>query len=301
MTESELERLILDRLRQAGVVNLLDRDFSQFLWVGAEFFAEIVLTDASKQTDAERVLKEVATELKREETTLDFVVRSTWQVIDVQYLDVARTAEGGLRTALDFRAKLRSGARQIEVRVDVTIAALDVLRQKLGKDDMIMHIGWSPEKGDVEETNIAAAVKAYLEQLLSQGGTSYWDPLLDKHLDLHESAMSYVLGHSTAFRELHAAITDAFSPAVRHSFLKSLAVSGVRLADFDRALPELSNLLGGAYRRGQQFSVSASELFNSLSRGEQELIKSYFLIQSRKLQADHPEVLKEFRGLLAQH
>lgn len=144
------------------------------------------------------------------------------------------------------------------------------------------------------ETNIAAAVKAYLEMLLSQGGTSYWDPLLDKHLDLNESAMSYVLGHSAAFRELYAAITDAFSPPVRRSFLKSLAVSGVQLTDFDRVLPELSNLLGGAYRRGQQFSVSASELFNSLSRGEQELVKSYFLIQSRKLQADHPEVLKEF-------
>jgi hypothetical protein len=178
--------------------------------------------------------------------------------------------------------------------VDVTIAALDALRQKLGTDAFIMHNGWSPETGDVEETNIAAAVTAYLETLLSRGGTSYWDPLLDKHLDLNQSGMSYVLGHSTAFQELHTAITDAFSPPVRKSFLRGLAGSGVRLTDFERALPELSSLLGGAYRRGQQFSVSASELFNNLGRGEQELVKQYYLIQSQKLSADHPELLTEF-------
>jgi hypothetical protein len=201
--------------------------------------------------------------------------------------------------ALEFRAKLRSGPKETEVRVDVTMAALTVLRQKLGKDAFVMQVGWSPDKGDVEEANIAAAVRAYLEMLLSQGGTSYWDPLLDPHLNLNESAMSYVLGHGTAFQELHTAITDAFSPPVLQSFLKNLAISGVPLTDFDRSLPELSSLLGGAYQRGQRFSVSASELFNSLSRGEQELIKSYFLIQSRKLEADHPDILKEFHGLLA--
>ncbi len=299
MTESELEKLVLDRLHQAGIANVVDRDVSQFLWVGATFFAEIVLIDGSKQPEAERVLKEVVEDLQRKGTVLDLVVRARWQVVDIRYIDVARTAEGGLRMALDFRAKLQSGPKEIEVRVDVTIAALTVLRQKLGKDDFIMHIGWSPEKGDVEQANISAAVRAYLEMLLSQGGTSYWSPLGDKHLDLNESAMSFVLGHSTAFQELHAAITDAFSPPVRQSFLKSLATSGVRLTDFDRVLPELSSMLGGAYRRGQQFSVSASELFNSLTRGEQELIKSYFSIQYRKLEADDPEILKEFHGLFA--
>ena len=299
MTESELEQLVLEQLRQAGIVNVVDRDLSQFLWLGNNFFAEIVLTDGSKQADAERILKNLVTDLQDKGTILDIVVRSKWQVIEVHYIDIARTAEGGFRTALDFRAKLQSGTKEIEIRVDVTIAALSVLRQKLGKSDFTMHIGWSPEKGDVGEANIVAAVKAYLEKLLSQGGTSYWDPLLDKHLDLNESAMSYVLGHSTAFRELYAAITDAFSMQVRQSFLKSLALSGVQPTDFDKVLPELSNLLGGAYRRGQKFSVSARELFESLTRGEQELIKSYFLNQYQKLEAENPALLKEFRGLLA--
>jgi hypothetical protein len=297
MTESELEQLVLEQLRKAGIANAVDRDLSQFLWVGDSFFAEIVLVDGSRQVDAKRVLKDITTDLQAKGTTLDVVIRSKWQVIEVRYIDVARTAEGGLRMALDFRAKLQSGAKEIEVRVDVTIAALTVLRQKLGKNDFTMYIGWSPEKGDVEEANIAAAVKAYLEKLLSQGGTSYWDPLLDRHLDLNESAMSYVLGHSTAFQELYAAITDAFSPPVRQSFLKSLAASGVSLTDFERTLSELSNLLGGAYRRGQKFSVSAHELFDSLNRGEQELIKSSFLNQCHKLEAENPALLKEFRGL----
>lgn len=301
MTESELESLIFERLRQAGIADIVDRDLSQFLWVGSEFFAEIVLTDASRQSDAEHVLREVAAELERGGTALDFVVRSTWQVVSVHYAGVARTAEGGLRNSLDFRAKLISGAKQIEVRVDIPMTSLDLLRQKLGKDALIMQTDWSPDKGDVEEVSLGEAVRAYLETLVSQGGTSYWDPVLDKHIDLNESAMSYVLGRSTAFRELHSAISDAFSPPIRQSFLKNLVTSGVQLTDFNKALPELSRLLGGAYRRGQQFSVSASDLFNSLSGLEQELVKTYFSIQSRKLEADYPELLKEFRGLSTKH
>src|SRR5215468_491341 len=163
MTESELEKLVIDRLRADGLLDLLDRHHSQFLWVGAEFFAEVVLTDAFKQPDTERLLKEIAAELRRTGTSLDYVVRSLWQVLAVHYLQPARTPEGGLMMALDFRAKLKSGTKEIEVRVDVTIAALTVLRQKLGIEEFIMHIGWSPEKGDISEDHISAAVMAYLE------------------------------------------------------------------------------------------------------------------------------------------
>lgn len=299
MTESELEKLVTDRLRANGMLNVLDRHHSQFLWVGAEYFAEVVLTDASQQPDAERLVKEIAAELHQTGTTLDYVVRSLWQVLAVHYLQPARTPEGGLMTALDFRARLKSGTKEIHVRVDVTIAALTVLRQKLGIEEFIMYIGWSPEKGDVTEEHISAAVMAYLEAQLQQGGTSYWDPLLHSHLTLNEAAMSYILGHSTAFQELHAAITDAFSLPVRKSFLESLAASRLNIHDFARVLPDLSNMLGGAYKRGQQFSVSATQLFDSLTRGEQELLKAYFAARVQDLITKDAEFTKRYDAVFS--
>lgn len=293
MTETEVHKFLEDRLKQAGLSEVIDPDSSQFLDL-PEYFAEVVLTDASRQADAEQVVREVAGELKRSGTPLDAIVRSLWQVIKVSDAAVARTPEGDVRTALDFRVELRSGRRETEVRVDVSILALTVLRQKLGKDKFVESIGWSPEKGDVDEASIQAAVRAYVELQLHNGGTSYWDPLLDRHLELNESAMSYVLGYSTAFQELHTAITHAFSPLVLKSFIGGLAASKASMADFERVLPDLSNMLGGPYRSGQRFSISASELFNSLTRGEQELLRAYFRVLAQKTKQEQPELVQQF-------
>jgi hypothetical protein len=298
MNESELQKRIEVELALAGIMPVVDRDKSQFLTDLPDWFVEIVLHDASMQADAEQIVRKISAELRESEINLDAVVRSLWEVGKVWFSGPARTTEGGLRAALDFRAQLRSGRRETEVRVDVTISALVVLRQQLGKEDFVSG-GWSPQRGDVDEQDIAAAVTRYLELQLSQGGTSYWDPLLDLHLDLNEPAMSYVLGHSTAFQELRTAITDAFSEPVRQSFIQSLDVSRVSMADFDRVLPDLSNMLGGAYKRGQRFSVSAHELFDSLSRGEQELLRRYFLIQARKAKVEQPHLAQEYPSAFA--
>ena len=293
MNEFGLQKQIEVDLAQAGIMSFVDRDKSQFLTDLPDWFAEIVLTDASRQADAEQVLKEISADLHKSGTNLEVVIRSLWDVVKVWYAGPARTKEGGLRTAVDFRAQLRSGQRVIEVRVDVTISALIVLRQHLGKEEIAI-IGWSPQKGDVDEQDISAAVTRYLEIQLNQGGTSYWDPLLDPHLDLNESAMSYVLGHSTAFQELRTAISDAFSETVRRSFIGSLSASKVTMADFERVLPDLSNMLGGAFKIGQRFSISARELFDSLTRGEQELSRRYFLIQARRTKMEQPELVQEY-------
>jgi hypothetical protein len=298
MNETGLQKQVEVNLSLAGIMPVVDRDKSQFLTDLPDWFAEIVLTDTSRQADAEQILKEISSNLHKTGTSLDVVVRSLWNVTRVWYVGPARTKEGGIRTALDFRAELRSGQRTTEVHVDVTIAALMVLRQHLGKEEIAI-IGWSPQKGDVDEQDISAAVARYLEVQLNQGGTSYWDPLLDPHLDLNESAMSYVLGHSTAFQELRTAIGDAFSETVRRSFIEALSVSKVSMADFERVLPDLSNMLGGAYKRGQRFSISARELFESLTRGEQELLKRYFLVQARKTRAEHPDLIQEFPSAFA--
>ena len=205
------------------------------------------------------------------------------------------------RTAycLTFGVRLVSGKRAHEILAHVTIAALSVLRQKLGNDKFLMHIGWSPEEGDVDEQNISAAIRAYLEIVLDRGGLSYWDPLTNRDLELNESAMAFALGYSPAFQELHAAITDAFSETVVRSFLNSLTVSGGTLSRFETVLPELSNMLGGAFRRGQRFSISANELFDSLNAGERELIKQYASLCGAKVKAERSELVEAFPNVFA--
>jgi hypothetical protein len=106
--------------------------------------------------------------------------------------------------------------------------------------------------------------------------------------------MSYLLGQSTAFEELRQAISDAFDPNVKDSFLNSLSVSGKKISDFNALLSELSNMLGGAYRKGQTFSTSATELFFKLDRSEQELLKKYFYARVELLKTESPEVISKF-------
>jgi hypothetical protein len=201
-------------------------------------------------------------------------------VVGVKYLDLSRTSEGIPRTASEFRATLKSGTREVQVTVDVSEVAEDLLREKLG--------------GKVDDDSTAQVVNNFLRWLLSQGGTSYWDPLLDSRLDLDGAAMSFLLGYGPAFEELRQAITDALEPPATSSFLADLSRAGIRIRDFDAVLPNLSNLLGGPYQRGQTFSVSASDLFASLQRAGQELLRHYFRSKVEKLESRWPELKEKF-------
>jgi len=134
---------------------------------------------------------------------------------------------------------------------------------------------------------VAPVVRKFLEQQLARGGTGYWNPLLPPYqVDLTDTDMSFLLGQSTAFDELRQAISDAFDPPVVDSFLSSLSASGIKLRDFDAVLPELSNMLGGAYRKSETFSTSASNLYRRLDRTEQELLRKYFKGKLDQLKSD---------------
>jgi len=53
-------------------------------------------------------------------------------------------------------------------------------------------------------------------------------------------------------------------------------------------------MLGGAFRRGQKFSVNARELFDSLTSGERQLIKDYLVVTAKKTKEKHPELVAQF-------
>ena len=147
------------------------------------------------------------------------------------------------------------------------MSATELLRSRLG---------FSSERLSQSTDLMVPVVRSFLEHQLSSGGTGYWSPLLYPKLELNEPAMSFVLGQSSAFEELRQAVADALDPPVLESFIKSLAVSRIKLDDFDAVLPELANMLGRAYKPSDTFSTSATALFQKLKRTEQELLRAYF-------------------------
>ena len=111
--------------------------------------------------------------------------------------------------------------------------------------------------------------------------------------------MSFLLGQSTAFEELRQAVSDAFDPALIETFLQGLSLTGIKIRDFDNVLPEFSNVLGGAYRRGSTFSTSANELFRRMDRTEQEILKKYFheLVEQLSADARYSDLLHRFHSI----
>lgn len=276
-TIDDLRSTLEKRLQEAGLARFIDTERSQFLDFRGEVFVEIVLNDGSAIDEVERIVRLTADETSAQGIKLDSVVRALWEIVSVEYSGhQSRNVDfTQLRAAEEFHVVLCSGARRCTVVVDVTWAAIELLRHKLGlREPSPSH---DLPAGHIIREMVAPVVRRFVEQALSRGGTSYWDPLESSQIELSGTDLSFLMGQSTAFEELRQAISDAFDPAVLDSFIGSLSVSGVRnVLDLDAVLPDLSNMLGGAYRRGDTFSTSASELFRRLDRTEQELLRKYY-------------------------
>lgn len=292
----EVEELLDRRLREADLARFVNKEHSQFLDLQDELFVEIVVNDATHLSEVEKIIRHTAQELKQSrDIKLDSVIRAVWEIVDVSYVGPSRSADGGLRAAYEFHVTLKSGDRQHRVIVDVFWGAMEFLEQKLGLQKFLAR----PEgtKGHLDEEMVAKTVRSFVQHQLSLGGISYWDLLLYPRLEMNDAAMLFVLGQSTIFNELRQAVSDAFEPPVVDSFFSGLAASGVKIRNFEAVLSELSNLLGGAYSRGQTFSTNASELFHKLDRTEQELLRSYFYNRVDQLKAKAPEILRKFSAV----
>jgi len=289
LTSNQVEELIERQLREAGVSAPINKTHSQFLDMQDEMFVEIVLDDATHLEDVERTVRNTAQELKVQGIKLDSVVRALWEIVDVSFVGPSRSADGGLRAASLYDVTLKSGNRQQHVGVDVFWGALEFLKQKRGLGKLT-----SKNKRDFQNEVVAKAVWSFVQHQLSLGGTSYWSPVLHPQLEMNDAAMLFVFGQSTAFNELWQAVSDTFDPPVADSFLSSLAASRKKIQNFDAVLPELSNMLGGAYRKGATFSTSANELFQKLDRSEQELLKKYFYARVELLKTESPDLIRKF-------
>ena len=188
MTLPELRTLLEERLNSSKVAQFVNWDFSQVLDFPDGFFVEIVLNDASYLHEAEGVLTELAEEVKQEEvelkgSELDGMVRALWTVREVEYVGSAYGPAGVPKNALGFKVIVESGSRHNDVYVELTRPALDRLREKLGIS----------REEQVPPDRLRDIVREFLTLQLSDGGTSYWDPIRFPKQELTAASMSYLL------------------------------------------------------------------------------------------------------------
>jgi hypothetical protein len=178
MTERELNKSLSERLRSAGLAPYLVREKGQVLELPDGFFAEIVLSDASKLEEASAVVAAVRAEVEHQGAHLTPIVRAIWSVKQVESVGPARGASGGAKSSVDFRAVLESGSRETEAIVEVGGHARDKLRrerEKFGSDVQV--------------------VTDFLRLQLSFGGAMHWDPVRYPRQELNEAALAYLLAH----------------------------------------------------------------------------------------------------------
>ena len=178
--KSEFKR----RLDAAGLWDSLDLRESQFLDLPPRVFVELVVFDAGVLGKIADVASDVR--LTHPEEEIDIVVRAHWQVAEVEYAGPAIGLSGGMRGAERFDVKISSGSVTQEVSVDVTLDATSLLKSRLETTNV------DPLK---HRRIVADLVRGYLELHLSQGGTSYWDPVRSPHLDLNAAAAEYMIEH----------------------------------------------------------------------------------------------------------
>lgn len=182
MTSYELGSLIKDRLNAAGLTQYLDETKEQYLEFPDGFFAEVVLKEGSKLSEAQRVVKSIEEELRKQGIELDAIVRAVWEVVVVRNVGPAPQGSNGFHR---FAATLRSGKRECEVTVDVTLPAVAGVRNAFRQ-------GGLREYGPDEDSALVGIVTAFLRYELSLGGESYWDPILHPVRELNDWALSYL-------------------------------------------------------------------------------------------------------------
>ncbi len=188
MTSFELGNLIKDRLGASGLSQYLDETKEQYLEFPDGFFAEVVLKDGSKLSEAQRTVRSIEEELRKQGVELNAIVRANWEVVNVRNAGMAPPGSGGFHR---FIVTLRSGERECAVTLDVTgLAVAEILNA--------FRAGSLREYGADEHAALSGIVREFVRLELSYGGESYWDPTLRDEITLDENALSYLIIHNPA-------------------------------------------------------------------------------------------------------
>jgi len=186
MDKNQVENVIVNELKLAGLLDSVNRDKSQVLEFPEEFFVELVLNDGSKLEETKKRIAQVQADLQSQGVGLDSIVRALWKVREVsRAYDPGWIAVEGRKPGMltmPFRATLESGSAQTDVWVELTPSGYDELKRV----------------GQTGEESLKKVVRAFLAAELSVGGTSYWDPTRPEPRELNGAAVLYVLQHTPA-------------------------------------------------------------------------------------------------------
>ncbi|HEY4677136.1 MAG TPA: hypothetical protein VIJ01_08245 [Candidatus Angelobacter sp.] len=157
--------MIQQALQSEGLWGAVNQEKSQFLQVEYPYIY-LVLDDASKY---EQVLETMRIFKLNSAKDLEYVVRSTWEIVAVAYRGQYHDAAGNMYMSSDIGVTLRSHSRVHAVTALVTDTASRDLQEISGaaENDYEMH-----------KRDMVNVVRQYIEILLSGGGRdNSWDPL----------------------------------------------------------------------------------------------------------------------------
>lgn len=290
MTVADLEQSVRGSLRQAGLLQYVDEEETQFLEFPEGWFAEIALKDGSKVPDVENIVRRFKIDLQREQAVeLDEIVRPVWKLTKIERVG-SSVSFPGLEQAVRFIAALESGSLTCAVRIDVTEAALGVIHEKLSKTQV-------PEDAALREV-----VGEFLKTQLSHGGSRHWDPRRESRLELDAAALTYLFGLRDAYERLKQSIDEIFNPTIIgvrkkiiESFVRSMSYAhGARkVRRFQDALTDLPAASGGAYSARQKFATNY-EFYELLLDEEKRDLEAYYLDQVAKAEKDFPDFKSQY-------
>ncbi|HEV2379248.1 MAG TPA: hypothetical protein VG206_05560 [Terriglobia bacterium] len=289
MTVSDLEESVRGSLRQAGLLQYVEESETQFVEFPDGWLAEIVLKDGSKLPEVESIVRKFKTDLQREQAIeLDEIVRPVWNIAKIERIGPSVTVPG-LESALRFNVTLQSGDLACTATVDVSEAALGMIRERLSKTG-------APEQFALQEI-----VSEFMKFELSHGGKSYWDPRRDSRLTLDAGALMYVFGQRDAYERLKQSIDEVFYPGMGQEqesierFVRSMNYAhGMRkIGRFQDALTDLPGP-GGAYSSSQRSPTSNYELYGLLFDDEKRVLESYYLGQLAEAEKKYPHLKAQY-------
>jgi hypothetical protein len=181
MRDERVKELLRQALLKDQLWDTVDQTESQFLEVGHPY-AHLVLNDASAY---ERVLEVVKALAGSNAKDLEWVVRSKWEMVSVEFNGPYYDSAGNLYTSSDIGVKLKSGPRTHRLRVAVSYMASQALQEITGAEDK----DYERHKRDMTD-----AVTKYIEILLSgKGRDNSWDPLwLQGDLELNADGIRWL-------------------------------------------------------------------------------------------------------------
>lgn len=165
MVDEAVKIMIEQALRTDGLWDFVNQAKSQFLDVGYPY-THLVLDDASKY---EHVLETMRLFKLNTAKNLEYLVRSRWEIVNVNYQGPYYDAAGNLYTSSDVGVTLRSESRVHGLRVAVSYMASRALQEITGAAEN----DYEKHKQDMVD-----AVRKFIQILLSGGGRdNSWDPL----------------------------------------------------------------------------------------------------------------------------